>query len=64
MTPTDYKAEAEHLRSEVARYREAALIAYGALAALNKEYPNLELFSTLNDYLFPTLSKPDSETPQ
>lgn len=54
------QAMMDHLRGEVTRYREAALLAYGALAARSAEYPSDDIISTLNKYLFPTLSAPDA----
>lgn len=46
-------SEAEHLRSELSRYREAALIGYGALLA--RPDGNRSVIALLSKYLAPDL---------
>lgn len=48
---TDVVDEQAHLRQQVERYRQAALIAYGALMA--RPDGSREVITVLNKYLFP-----------
>jgi hypothetical protein len=48
---TDVVDEHDHLRQQVEKYRQAALIAYGALMA--KPDGSREVIAVLNKYLFP-----------
>lgn len=48
---TDVIEEQEHLRQQVEKYRQAAMIAYGALMA--RPDGSREVIAVLNKYLFP-----------
>jgi predicted ABC-class ATPase len=48
---TDVIEEQQHLRQQVEKYRQAALIAYGALMA--RPDGSREVIAVLNKYLFP-----------
>lgn len=54
--------ETEFLRSEVQRYREAALIGFGVLSARNEDGKATDVLSVMSKYLFPTLSQPCDAT--
>lgn len=49
-------------QDEIERYREAALVAFGALAVRNESGKADDVLATLSKYLFPTLSQPSTET--